>query len=70
MLYFSRGRINAAMAGNTRASGRASPTVRLCLDRLARLSSLTHRGCQFESSFELLALPLVCSQSAVEIGAI
>jgi hypothetical protein len=58
-----------AMAGNTRVSGRASPTVRLSLDRSARLSSET-LGCQFESNFEPLALPLDCSQSVVEIGVI
>jgi hypothetical protein len=60
MLYVLRGWINAQWRGNTRASaGRASPTVRLCLYRSARLSSLTHRGCQFEGDFELLPLPPV-----------
>jgi len=63
-LYFE-GLDQRAMRRNTRASGRACPSVRLRLDGWARLSPLTHRGCQFESGFELWR-----SQSAVEIGVI
>jgi hypothetical protein len=66
MLYVLRGWINAQWRGTRE---RLQP-CRLCLYRSARLSSLTHRGYQFESNFELLPLPPVCSQSAVEIGVI
>src|ERR1700756_1647289 len=58
ILYALRGWINAQSRGNTRASGRASPTVRHCLNRSSRLNSLTQR-CQFESDLEPLALPPV-----------
>src|ERR1700746_2201891 len=63
ILYALRGWINAQ---SRRACVWASVSnVRLSLNRSSCLSSLTHRGCQFESDFEPLALPPVCSQSAV-----
>jgi hypothetical protein len=70
MFYVLEGLDQGAMAEEHACAWSSVSTVRLCLDRSSRLSSLTRRGRQFESNFEPLALPLDCSQSAVEIGLI
>jgi len=60
------GRVGSTLNGGAHAC--VLRNVRLCQDRSARLSSLTHGECHLEISSMLS--PLVCSQSAIEIGVI
>jgi hypothetical protein len=70
MLYVWKGWINAQWRGTTPWSNASNR--RLCLDRSARLRSLTRRGCQFASSYVLWALPsgllAICSRDRCNLN--